>query len=383
MLSKTAQYLDTAVDFLQKAGLPIGDAKAFNVPGLQLLDKISELEPNRVAAIGAVMTQSSAFNAAVRDGIKEMRVYSRFEDITGKFDSIREDAANMAAWMADGKLDTVEKAKLHWMNFRRGSVSSRFNEIQKTFLEVQADATKQLAIEEAILSAYGEFSLSLKSAIVDAQEVLARAQDELDKRKGELTAANEALAVVTESGTKQAELELARDEAVRRLQSEEKRFQICKDLAEDSRVGSATAEALFTRVRQQMEVKGRVVERSASFFSTNETVMSGLAVAFTGNAGLAEATNALEAMKDGINKGLDALATTGQTQLEAGLKAGYGASLDPQAVQRFVNSVVDYQENSRKLIAQARKEATEATEAIDAAVEDGKKRFAAIINQGG
>lgn len=176
-----------------------------------------------------------------------------------------------------------------------------------------------------------------------------------------------------------ARLEMARDEAIRALQDEDKAFQVCKDLADDLKTSYNTAEVVFARLPQTHAVKERLYQRAVTFFATNEVVFTGLAAAVTAGAGLSEATNAMTAMTDGISKGLESLAKTGATQLEAGLRAGYGSTIKANSVQGLVNAVVDFQQSSLSLIAELRAESTRASQEIEAAVEDGKKRFTSLL----
>ena len=61
-------------------------------------------------------------------------------------------------------------------------------------------------------------------------------------------------------------LELARDEELRRLQAEEKRYQIAKDLSDNLTVGYNTSEVIMARLVQTTTAKERVYQQSVSFF---------------------------------------------------------------------------------------------------------------------
>ena len=289
-------YLDRAVSTLRTAGI-LFQPEVQEAPVLKLLDKVAKYDLNKVASIAATLQQSSAFNAVIREKIQGMEISNRFAEITTSFNSIRDDAAEMALWMADGKLDFTEKLKLNWMKLSRGSIPDRFNKIHQSYLEVVQSCGEQLEIEAAILGAYQDFRMALKSAEVEAQQVLSAATDALNQRKADLEAASAAVAdAAGDDQAARSALELKRDEALRAVQQEDESYQIIKDIADDLKVGYNTAEVVFARLQQAQTVKERLRQRSISFFSTNETVFSGLAAAFTSNSGLAEATNTLEAM---------------------------------------------------------------------------------------
>ena len=93
-----------------------------------------------------------------------------------------------------------------------------------------------------------------------------------------------------------ARMELERDQKLRELQDEDKRFQIAKDLAENLSVSYNTTEVIMARLMQSTEIKERVYSQAVSFFGTNETVFTALNASFTSLQGLHESTRTLEAM---------------------------------------------------------------------------------------
>jgi len=377
---KIANYLDRAVAGLRSIGLSIAEADP--APILPLLDIVQHYDPARIISIAATLQSASTFNAAVREQIGGMEISDRYADIASGFTSIREDAAEMAGWMEDGRLDMAEKLKLAWMNLRRGSVPDRFAKIKESYVGVAKAADDQLLREKTILDAYQDFRLALKASEIDAQEVLAIATKSLDGRKAVLS---EAVAGVDKpgiDGAAKSAMELARDEALRAVQDEDKCYQIVKDLADDLKTSYNTAELVFARLQQSHVVKERLYQRSVTFFGTNELVFTGLAASFTSMSGLAETTNTLNAMNDGISQGIEALAKTGGQQLEAGMRAAYGSTIRVNSVRALADAVIEFQSSSQNLIEELRKESTLAAKEIEAATEQGKKRFADLINKG-
>jgi len=95
--------------------------------------------------------------------------------------------------------------------------------------------------------------------------------------------------------------------------------------------------------------------------------------------GLSESTKTLEAMKDGMNKGIESIASAGNKQLEESLRAGYGSTIKADSLRALVEAIVNYQESSQQLIAELRNESIDNAKEIDRIVEDGKQRFNNII----
>lgn len=376
-----SQYLERAVTGLRTIGIDLVKP-AQDAPVLALLDKVAHYDSDKVTTIAAVLQQSTTFNSMVREQIEGMDVSTRFMDITNSFTSIREDAASMASWMEDGRLDTVERLKLTWMNVRRGSIPSRFEDIRKHYLQACKMANEQIVRENAILESYMDFRLAMKTAEVNAQEVLAVAHESMTQRSAELETANQAVATTDELGAaERAALELKRDLAVRELQNEDKRFQIIKDIADDLRVGYNTAEMVFARISQVHAVKERQYQRMVSFFSTNEIVLTSLAVSFTANQGMAEATHTLNATTEGISKGLEALGNSSQQQLNEALKASYGSTLQVDSVRALAQATLAFQSDMKTLTDNYRSEASNASRDIALAVEDAKRAFAALLTK--
>ncbi|WP_175651133.1 merozoite surface protein 3b [Pseudomonas sp. Marseille-P9899] len=376
-----SQYLERAVTGLRTIGInmpkPVQEA-----PVLALLDKVAQYDNEKVTAIAAVLQQSTSFNSMVRDQIQGMDVSTRFMNITNSFTSIREDAAAMALWMEDGRLDTVERLKLTWMNVRRGSIPSRFEDIRKHYMQACKLANEQIVRENAILESYMDFRLAMKTAEVNAQEVLAVATEALAQRSRELDEANTNVTAAGElAGAERSALELKRDLAVRELQNEDKRYQIIKDIADDLRVGYNTAEMVFARISQVHVVKERQYQRMVSFFSTNEIVLTSLAVSFSANQGMAEATNTLNATTDGISKGLEALGSNTQQQLNDALKASYGSTIRVDSVRALAQATLAFQNDMKTLTDTYRTESTKAAEDIASAVEDAKRAFAELLTK--
>jgi len=381
LAEKPLQYLDKAVNAIRDLG--IWPEQQGEQPITGLLSQITDLDETRVVLIGRTLSQASAFNEVVREQIAAMKIGERYEEITKGFDSIRDDAKGMVDQLADNKLDLLERASNVWMKVSRGDIAQRFNKIRDTYLEVTKDTKDQIDREQTILEAYRDFRGALKQAEVMALEVLQTAEKRLGEKKVVLDGASAAVAGYTGSvPADRARLEMDRDEKLREMQNEEKRYQIAKDLSDNLTISYNTSEVVMARLMQTTNAKERVYQQSISFFSTNETVLTALSASFTGMFGLHESTETLNAMKEGMSKSLETLSEIGDKVQEEAVKAGYGPTVRADAVKKLVDSVVNFQEKSRTIINEMRVASTKNSAEIRDAVEDGKRRLAALAADG-
>ena len=269
------------------------------------------------------------------------------------------------------------------MKVSRGDIAARFNKIRDSYLSVSKDTKDQIDREHTILEAYRDFRGALKQAEVMALEVLEIAESKLEEKKNVLQAASDALTGFKDgTPADRARLEMARDEKLRDLQNEERRYQIAKDLSDNLTISYSTSEVVMARLMQTTNAKERVYQQSISFFSTNETVLTALSASFTGMFGLHESTQTLNAMKEGMSKSLETLRDIGDRVGEEAIKAGYGPTIRADAVKKLVDSVVSFQERSRTIINEMRVLSTKNSAEIRDAVEDGKRRLADLAAEG-
>ena len=380
-MNTTFKYLDSAIGKLRDLGLVPETSE--EAPIVALLNRISDLDEEKVVIIARTLSQASLFNEVVREQVSAMRLGERYEDITSAFNSIREDAKNMVEQVEDGKIDTFERIANVWMKVTRGDIASRFDEIKGTYLEVAADSKEQIQREHNILDAYQDFRGAMKEAEISALDVLKKGEAEWEGAKGRLQQAMDAVTAASEEDlAARARLELARDERLRELQNSEDRYQIAKDLSDNLTVSYNTSEVVMARLMQTTSAKERVYKQAITFFGTNETVLTALSASFTGLFGLHESTQTLEAMKEGVSKSLEDLADIGGKVQEAAVEAGYGPTIRAEAVKKLVDSVVGFQARSREIIEEMRVLSTQNAEEIRVAVEDGKQRLARLIQQG-
>ncbi|MCB1800280.1 MAG: cell surface protein [Gammaproteobacteria bacterium] len=383
MTNSPMQYLDKAMNALHDMGLVPTEDDGQEAPIIVLLNLISDLDEGRVAAIARTLDKASLFNDVVREQVQAMEIGQRYEQITNSFNSIREDAKKMVEQIEDGKLDTFERISNVWMKVTRGDIATRFDDIKSTYLEVTASTNDQIQRENKILEAYQDFRGALKESEVLALEVLKTAELKLAAAKEELASAMQAVEQFTgHEAADRARLEMARDEKVRALQNEDKRYQIAKDLSDNLTVSYNTSEVVMARLLQTTTAKERVYAQAVTFFGTNEVVLTALSASFTGMFGLHEGTQTIEAMKEGVSKSLEDLADIGGKVQEAAVRAGYGPTIRAESVKKLVDSVVNWQTRSHEIIAEMRQLATANANEIRDAVEDGKRRLARLAEEG-
>jgi hypothetical protein len=371
------QYLDKALTTVRDMGLRTESAG--QDPIVALLEQIADLDKDKITIIARTLGEASTFNEIVRNEISAMKIGERYNDIVENFNSIRDDAKSMVDQLEDGRISTFERVNNVWMKVSRGDVSQRFDKIHKTYLAVASDSADQIRREQRILGAYQDYRGAYKQAQILALEVLKKAEAKLEGVKVDLTKASEAVSGFAGSEpAERAKLELARDEKLRVMQDEDKRYQIAKDLADNLTIGYNTTEVIMTRLLPTTNAKERVYQQAITFFSTNEAVLTALKASFTGLFGLHESTATLEAMKKGVSDSLETIGEIGNQVQEAAIKAGYGPTVRADAVKKLVDSIVSFQERSRHIIKEMRTMASRNSEEINEAVEDGKRRLAQL-----
>ena len=382
MTESTFHYLDKALSQIRDLGLM--PDKVDEAPVVSLLEKLTDIDESKIVAIARTLSQASVFNDIVREHVSEMRVGERYEDITQAFNSIRDDAKRMVEQLDDGKINTFERVSNVWMKVSRGDISSRFDEIKDTYLEVAQDSREQIERERVILEAYQDFRGAIKQSEIYALDVLKQAESIWNNAKGALQQASDTVAAFeSDDLAARAQLELTRDERMRDLQFSEDRYQVAKDISDNLTISYNTSEVVMARLMQTNGAKERVYKQAITFFGTNESVLTALTASFTGLFGLHESTQTLEAMKEGVSKSLEDLADIGGKVQEAAVRAGYGPTIRADAVKRLVDSVVNFQERSREIIDEMRVLSTKNAAEIRDSVEDGKQRMARIIERGG
>lgn len=379
-MASLTSYYDTAMTTLAKVGLNISPKESASSLVIPLVERLERVDPENALSIARTMQMSGEFNELVMTEISSLEIGSRFTDIALQFDSIRDDTKQMVEFMDDGKLDWKERIHMGWMKLRRGTVTDRFSDIKATFTDVIAGTTQQLDKESLVLDAYQNFRFAIKEAERAAAAIFQRTKDNLEQCKLTAVESDQQIATATDD-LERSSLELARDTSLAAVKQAEDDYQLAKDLFENLKISYSTSEVVFARLQQNLDMKKRIQQRSVTFFSTNETVFTALAAAFTSTQGLAESTNALEMMQSGVNKSIEALATVGTKQLEASARAGYGATISAQSVKALASSIVEYQSTLTSMVDQLRDEATRNALEIEQYTNDAKSKFVTLTTK--
>jgi len=377
METQIQKYLDSALAVLNKYGI---GKNADDSQLATILQDVASVDEPKVLAIAKTVEYMSTFNEFVRDHVQEMNVADRYNQITALFDSIRDDSKTLVKQLDDGKIDLKEKVQNLWMKLARGTPHARFEKIRELYSKVSKDTKQQLETETAIMNSYMDFRFALKEAEGLAYQVLQKQEVNLKNSQDALKSANDNLSAYT--GTDKAEmsrLQLARDEAARAQSDEDRKYQLIKDVAENLTVGYNVGDTLVGKLKQTHDLKEQVYRKSVTFFTTNEHVFTVMDAVYTSQHGLNETTSTLEAMKTGANKGLEDIAELSGKLETAALNAGYGSTISPQSVQKLVDSIVNYQLESRQRIKELREESTKSAEQIRTIVDDGKRKVQQAI----
>ena len=164
------QYLEKASGTLRDMGLM--PTKVEPSPINALLDKIADLDKDKIAMIARTLAQGEVFNEVVREQTSKMEIGERYQQITNGFNSIRDDSKRLVDQVSDGKIDMLERGTNIWMKIARGDIADRFDKIKGTYLEVTKETKNQIEREAKILDAYRDYRGALKNAEVMALEVL-------------------------------------------------------------------------------------------------------------------------------------------------------------------------------------------------------------------
>lgn len=379
-MNPARKYLDKAMVVLNDLGLKTNKEE---LPVSALIAKIAEFGEDQALTISSVLARQGTFNEMARNQIAGMEIAERYDGISTNFNSIRVDSKRQLAISERGSISLVERCQNGWMNVSRGSIPKRFDKIKSLYIDVSKSMGDQIEREHRVIEAYGDYRFAMKAAESEAQILLANAAVKLDEAKAALAAAQEAVSTPAE-GTTPAQissLELARDEKVRELTAVDDKYQVAKDMADQLSTGYNASEFVFARLAQTNKVKSRLYDQTVAFFATNEIVFTGISAATTANAGLVEGTRTINAMNQGINDSLHDLAELGNKSLEAGIKAGYGSTIQASSMKALVDAVVGFQESSVQLISDLRKEATDNAQEVARIAEDGKRRFAESLTK--
>lgn len=371
--------LDKALKVLTPLGLHTADTSSTTAI-VGLVKELEAIDQTRALILARTLQQGPVFNEAVRSQVADMSFGTRHESITELFNSIITDMQVMANRIEHNQNGLKDKASFWMMRLTRGTVHKRFGKIRDLYVAVQKDTKEQLDREAAILNAYLDYRGAVKEAEIAGVQMLKTQQGKLEAAQQALAAAQTAATSETEPEAK-SRAQLARDDAQRAFDTENRRYDLIKAISESLTIEYNTSEVVMTDLSQTRAVKDAVLVKSVAFFPAADTILSSLSANLTSKQGLAEAARSVDAMSAGINRGLEAAAESGrQVKLEA-IKTAHGATIKAASVQKLLDAVITFQADATKAVAEQRKLATEEAQAISKLVEEGKDRFVAIASQ--
>lgn len=380
MSTNLQKYFDQATEVLNAFGISLKEGEESRLATL-LQEAVTVDEP-KVVAIARTVRYLGTFNELVRDNISDMKVADRYQDIKNMFESVREDSKLLVKQLQDGKIDTKEKLTNLWMKLARGTPHRRFEKIREKYLSVTDDTKGNIEKETRILNGYMDFGFALKEAEGLAHNVLKTQTDVLEKARSSYS---DAVNKVSEyKGADKEELsgfELARDQALRAFKDEENRYQLLKDVAENLTVGYNVGETLVAKLRQTHDIKKQLYTQAVTFFTTNEHVFTFMDALYTSEHSLHEQTQAIEAMKQGANKGLEDIAEFSGDLEKAALKTAYGSTIDASSVQKLVDAIIRFEEESTKMIGEYRTQSTKNSEEVSRIVNEGKQKYRVAVEK--
>ena len=129
--------------------LGIMPPKVEDAPINALLQKISDLDQDKIAVIARTLGQASVFNEVVREQTQadgDRRALPARSPQA--FNSIRDDSKKMVDQIADAKIDLLERVNNVWMKISRGDIADRFDKIKETYLDVTRSTKDQIEREQ-------------------------------------------------------------------------------------------------------------------------------------------------------------------------------------------------------------------------------------------
>ncbi len=375
-------YLDKALKTLAPLGLVSKPTNETVLPIISLVSQLQVVDENSSVLIARTLQYGNTFNEAIRAQISDMKIGERHETIANNFKSILEDAQKAAGQIEENKVNTIgAKFGRLAMKITRGSVHSRFNKIKKLSDEVSAETKSQLDKESIILEAYLDYRGALSEACISTAQVLKVQSERLENSKGELSKATDFVSTVPDQETEnKARAQLARDEAHRDYQNQDRLYQLAKELSEQTSNLYHASEVVMANLAQTRNVKNSVYTKGVLFFHTADGIMAGLDANLTSTAGLQEQTRAINATSDGINEGFKVLAKVGMSAKKEAIKTAYSSTLKSESVKILIDSIVAFQSESIKAIEEYRTESTNNTKQIASIVDDGKERLSKLVS---
>jgi hypothetical protein len=376
-----SQQLQAAIDKIKALGFraePKGPQAIVTI-----IESIKDVDPELTLFIARTLAEQVAFDDLVVSKISGVAVGDDYKEINEAFTSIREEAKAAVVDAAGGKeKGFFDKITSFFKEATEGDIAARFKRIEGRFEQVTSALEAQLKGEAEILEAYRLFRNALGRSQVAAIEVKNKLDVILEDAKAKAQAAQASVdTAVAGDEAKRMTLALERDAANDHRDREESRWQVAKDLAENLQIAYSVTEVTMKKLADTSKLKDRIWRRAVTFFATNRSTLAALKANYSATVGLAEGTNALDAMTDGVNKSLEDLADVTGKVNEKAIRSGYGSTVDPNSVAKLVDALIAETEASIPLIEEMRDNATQDVADINAKMEEGKQRYSELANR--
>ncbi len=376
-----SQALQSAIDKIKGLGLrsePKGPQAIVTI-----IEAIKDVDEEAALFVARTLAEQVVFDQLVVSKISGIAVGDEYTEINEGFNSIREEAKAAVTDAASGrKKGLLASVASFFKEATEGDISDRFKKIEERFEQVTTSLEAQLKGEAEILAAYKLFRNALGRSHVAALEIKKKLDTILANAKEKAAAAQAAVdAAPSEDEAARVSLALERDAANDQRDREDSRWQVAKDLAESLQIAYSVTEVTMKKLEDTSKLKDRIWRRAVTFFATNRSTLAALKANYSATVGLAQGTNALDAMTDGVNKSLEDLADVTGKVNEKAIRSGYGATIDPNSVGKLVDALIAETEQTIPLIEEMRVFATESAASIDAKVEEGKQRYSELANR--
>ncbi len=377
METSIQKYLEKPVQLLREAGI-LEKSRDSQLVGL--LSEVQYIDEPKILAIASAVRYVDSFNDFINENTKAMNVSDRYNDITARFESIREDAKTLLKHAEDNKIGIGEQLQQFWMKLSRGSIPNRINQIGNIYNEVCNDVRTQVQRESNVLEAYKDFRAAIKEAEVISYDVLKTQKSNVERSQAKLKSSNESLASYKrEDQAEKAKLELARDNGIREAKAEQAKHKLLEDIAQNLKASYEVGEVLVQKIEQTNEAKRAIYTKSVAFFGTNKQILSTMGLAYIAEQGIHEMTEATRGMSDEMNKSLEDLAELGKVDLEA-TRLAYDSIYKPESVKKLVDAINQYETEVSKTIIETRKKAAKDIAQISEIVEEGKNTRVKIVS---
>lgn len=375
--------MEKALSLFKSVGINISSPKESGADQISgLMKDLLPFGDTDLTAILRTMRVMNQVQDRIRNELTQVEAGERYVEMAKDFTSIRKDGKRMLEQVEAGKTTIMDRVANTWMDFSRGSIQKRYNSIEEVATAIHADSAKTLKTMRAVSQAYDEARSGFQEARILAGNIRNKTKASWDQAKEALSAADGHLSELREMGADDNSINIAvlnRDAQLSAAREAERLYDLATDLYNNLSVGYETGDVISVRLNQASTVHERALSQSITFFQTNSHVLTALSAAASSLRSIHETTQGVETMKKGIDDALGDLGTTGNKILEAGIRAGYGATINPNTIRKLMDDIITFQENQHVIKNEMRAEAENAEKEIRQITEDGRERISKLI----